>query len=43
MLFNEFKFNVDGFEKEKGNNVKYEEPIQFLHLASSMWLSSLPD
>ncbi|CAK81479.1 unnamed protein product (macronuclear) [Paramecium tetraurelia] len=42
-LFNEFKFNVDGFEKEKGNYVKYEEPIQLLHLASSKWLCSLSD
>ncbi|CAD8131502.1 unnamed protein product [Paramecium pentaurelia] len=42
-LFNEFKFNVDGFDKEKGNYVKYEEPIQLLHLASSKWLCSLLD
>lgn len=37
-LFNEYKFNIESFDKEQGQKVMYDQPLQLLHLASSKWL-----
>jgi inositol 1,4,5-triphosphate receptor type 1/inositol 1,4,5-triphosphate receptor type 3 len=36
---NEYKYNVENYEKEKGIKVTYDQPVQFLHIASSKYLA----
>lgn len=35
----EFKYNQDAFKKQKGEDVMYNMPIQFIHVASGKYLS----
>ena len=40
-LFSEFKFNLDTYEKAQGKLIPFDQPIQFLHVASNKFLSLL--
>lgn len=38
-LLNEYKYNIETYEKEKTIEVEYDQPILLLHLASSKFLA----
>ena len=37
-LASEFKFNVESFEKVQGKPISFDQPVQFLHVASNKFL-----
>ena len=36
---NEYKYNVESYEKDKTLELTYDQPFQLLHLASSKFLA----